>query len=114
MHNIQGIQGLTGISGSKSIGSIGSVGGAQTNPIANTPSASEVKSFTGFLSEGLNEVNKSMDASSQMTKKLMSGEVQDLHAVTVAGAKSEVMMKLTTTITGKLAQSVSQLFQMQL
>ena len=44
----------------------------------------------------------------------LAGRLDNLHEMTIAGAKSEVMMKLTTNITGKLAQATTQLFQMQI
>ena len=49
-----------------------------------------------------------------MTGALMSGRLDNLHEMSIAGAKSEIMMKLTTNITSKLAQATTQLFQMQL
>jgi flagellar hook-basal body complex protein FliE len=55
-----------------------------------------------------------MDVSKQMTDGLLSGRLENIHEMTIAGAKSEVMMKLTTQITGKLSQATTQLFQMQI
>lgn len=49
-----------------------------------------------------------------MTKALLNGRLENLHEMTIAGQKSEIMMKLTTSITGKLAQATTQLFQMQI
>ena len=54
-----------------------------------------------------------MDGAVKATDALMNGKAESIHEVQIAGAKSEVMMKLTTTITSKLAQATTQLFQMQ-
>lgn len=110
-------QGLTGIG--KSIGSkpsaLPSIGSISSNTLSPSSVTEEQgKTFGGMLSNSLGEVNKSMDAAKNMTGALLTGRLDNLHEMTIAGAKSEVMMKLTTSITGKLAQATTQLFQMQL
>ena len=67
-----------------------------------------------MLSGALGTVNESMNVSKEMTGALISGRLDNLHEMTVAGAKSGIMMKLTTNITSKLAQATTQLFQMQI
>ena len=62
----------------------------------------------------MNTVNSTMNTSKEMTGALLTGRLDNLHEMSIAGAKSEVMMKLTTNITGKLAQATTQLFQMQI
>ena len=81
--------------------------------VGETEEAGGIKSFSDTLAGALGGVNEAMDTSKKMTEGLMAGTVDNLHDVTIAGAKAEVMMKLTTTITSKLAQATTQLFQMQ-
>lgn len=99
-------------------GGIGGIGGVSPIPGFKTPmtvpSDDEVKSFSSTLAESMEHVNKSLDGAKEMTQSLLKGDVENLHEVTIAGAKSEVMMKLTTTVVGKLAQATTQLFQMQI
>lgn len=97
--------------GASSIGSVGS--------ISSTLSPSNVteedgKSFSSLLSGAMGQVNQTMDTSKVMTDNLLNGKLENVHEMTIAGAKSEIMMKLTTQVTGKLSQAVTQLFQMQI
>jgi flagellar hook-basal body complex protein FliE len=70
-------------------------------------------SFADTLANAMGTVNNTMQGASDATDSLLNGNAESLHAVQIAGAKSEIMMKLTTTITSKLAQATTQLFQMQ-
>ncbi len=93
------------------IGSIGSL----SSPLSPSKVTEEDgNTFSSMLSGAMGQVNESMNVSKQMTDGLMSGRLENIHEMTIAGAKSEVMMKLTTQITGKLSQATTQLFQMQI
>ena len=110
-------QGLTGIGQSLSskpsaLPGIGSISTSISSP--SNVTEEQGKTFSGMLANSMGEVNKSMNAAKNMTGALLTGRLDNLHEMTIAGAKSEVMMKLTTSITGKLAQATTQLFQMQL
>jgi flagellar hook-basal body complex protein FliE len=97
--------------GTSSIGSIGSI----SSPLSpSNVTEEDGKSFSSMLAGAMGQVNQSMDVSKQMTDGLLSGRLENIHEMTIAGAKSEVMMKLTTQITGKLSQATTQLFQMQI
>lgn len=99
------IQGITSkISGLDSVGSGGMV---------EAPTAEQGRSFAQTLSDALGTVNEAQEGAKKATEALMTGRAESLHEVQVAGAKAEIMMKLTTTITSKLAQATTQLFQMQ-
>jgi flagellar hook-basal body complex protein FliE len=94
-----------------SIGGIGSI----SSPLApSNVTEEDGKSFSSMLAGAMGEVNSSMNASKQMTDGLLTGRLENIHEMTIAGAKSEIMMKLTTQITGKLSQATTQLFQMQI
>ena len=55
-----------------------------------------------------------MDAAKVATQKMADGSLENLHEMSIAGAKSEVMLHLTTQIASKLCSSATTLFQMQL
>jgi flagellar hook-basal body complex protein FliE len=84
-----------------------------TSSVSEAPSEEQARSFAQTLSDAMGQVNEAQDASKKATEALMSGRAESLHEVQIAGAKAEVMMKLTTTVTSKLAQATTQLFQMQ-
>ena len=116
MQNFSSISGISGLNSSPmtmpSISPIGT-GTSSAPAVGQTEEGSGIKSFQETLAGALGGVNQAMDTSKKMTEGLMTGTVDNLHDVTIAGAKAEVMMKLTTTITSKLAQATTQLFQMQ-
>ena len=101
---------ISSIGGLDRTGGIGSIGGAGSD---EGPSAENVRSFGATLADALGAVNQSQDAAKKASESLMNGSAESLHDVQIAGAKAEIMMKLTTTITSKLAQATTQLFQMQ-
>ena len=99
-----------------SIGSIRGLGSSGIDSIAGkdeAPSAENVRSFGQTLADALGSVNDAQDGAKKASEGLMNGNAESLHEVQIAGAKAEIMMKLTTTITSKLAQATTQLFQMQ-
>jgi flagellar hook-basal body complex protein FliE len=72
-----------------------------------------VQSFGETLANAMGTVNSGMDDAVKAADSLTDGSAESLHAVQIAGVKSEILMKMTTTITSKLAQATTQLFQMQ-
>lgn len=100
-----------GTGGLPSVGGVGSI----SSPLSpSNVTEEDGKTFGSMLAGAIGQVNQTMDVSKTMTNNLLNGKLENLHEMTIAGAKSEVMMKLTTQVTGKLSQAVTQLFQMQI
>ena len=116
--SIQGIGNLNPahqMTGSASIGSTSSIGSISTSlPSITAPSEAEAKSFSNFLGDALSSVSTTMDAAKVATQKMADGSLENLNEMSIAGAKSEVMLHLTTQIASKLCSSATTLFQMQL
>lgn len=100
---------------------VGKVGGLEGSAMptlpglnANKPSDDEVKSFGAVLKGSLDNVNRTIDGAIVSTDNLLTGDMDSLHEMTIAGAKAEVVLKMTTQVVSKLAQATTQLFQMQL
>ncbi|HXE71863.1 MAG TPA: flagellar hook-basal body complex protein FliE [Candidatus Nitrosotenuis sp.] len=92
-----GIQGITGL-------------GAPTQ----APSQGDARSFGALLGNALNQANATMETAADTSKALATGSLENLHEMTIAGAKAEVMLHLTTQIASKLASATTTLFQMQI
>ena len=107
------IQGLKGLGGASTIGSISPIASPTTTSVS-APTAENAKSFGNMLGDALNSVNTTMDVAKQTTDGLLSGEMENLHEMSIAGAKAEVMLHLTTQIASKLSSATTTLFQMQL
>lgn len=105
MGNHSPINSVANLTGKSNIGSVSSL---------NAPSAENAKSFSNMLGDALNNVNTTMQEAQNCTDGLVSGELNNLHEMSIASAKSEVMLHLTTQIASKLCTSATTLFQMQL
>ena len=90
-----------------------SITGLGTGSVKEAQSTGAVQSFGETLANAMGTVNKGMDDAVKANDSLTDGSAESLHAVQIAGVKSEILMKMTTTITSKLAQATTQLFQMQ-
>jgi flagellar hook-basal body complex protein FliE len=101
-----GIQGITSRISPMEIGT-------STSSVNEAPTAEQARSFQQTLADALGSVNEAQEGAKKATEALMTGRAESLHEVQIAGAKAEIMMKLTTTVTSKLAQATTQLFQMQ-
>ncbi|NMA28631.1 MAG: flagellar hook-basal body complex protein FliE [Burkholderiales bacterium] len=104
------IQGLTGTGGISPV----VTPTISTSITASPPSAENARSFSNMLGDALSNVNTTMKAASATTDGLLGGTMENLHEMSIAGAKSEVMLHLTTQIASKLASATTTLFQMQL
>jgi flagellar hook-basal body complex protein FliE len=103
------IQGLTGTGGISPVATP-----TISTSITAAPSAENARSFSNMLGDALSNVNTTMEAARATTDGLLSGTMENLHEMSIAGAKSEVMLHLTTQIASKLASATTTLFQMQL
>jgi flagellar hook-basal body complex protein FliE len=112
----QGISGIGSAGGKKpaALPSLPGIGSISSPLSPSGVSKEDGESFSGLLANSMSQVNQTMKTTGEMTKALTSGRLDNLHEMTIAGAKSEIMMKLTTNITSKLAQATTQLFQMQI
>jgi flagellar hook-basal body complex protein FliE len=71
-------------------------------------------SFSSVLANIMNTANDSQWTAGEMSEKLVTGSLKSTHEMSIAGAKAEVMLHLTTQIAAKLSSATTQLFQMQL
>ncbi len=71
-------------------------------------------SFANVLAKSLEGVNESLQTAGEMSEKLALGEVNNLHEVTIAGQKANIMLRLTTQIASKISHACTTLFQMQI
>lgn len=70
--------------------------------------------FQNVLNKALGGANESFTTVEALSKQLATGELKNLHDLTIAQSKAEVMLRLTTQIASKLATAATTLFQMQL
>lgn len=118
------IQGITGMSHANQmnqmsqmnqVGVTNSVSHISTGAVSSlAPTQENATSFSNMLGNALTNVNTTMEEAKSCTDGLLNGNLDNLHDMSIAGAKSEVMLHLTTQIASKLCSSATTLFQMQL
>jgi len=100
---------------------IGGIGSTNLSPINMNLSPDKTedvptgdRSFGSLFANALNNVNDTQWTAGEMSTKLITGQMENTHDMTIAGAKAECMLHLTTQIASKLSSATTQLFQMQL
>ncbi len=84
--------------------------GGKSQKVGNQEAA---LSFGDFFSNALEEVNQLQVNSSEMTKKMVLGEVEDIHQVMIAAEKASLSLNLTVQIRNKLVEAYQEISRMQ-
>jgi flagellar hook-basal body complex protein FliE len=74
----------------------------------------EGESFQHIFASFFENANDSQWKAGDYTKELTTGKLENTHEMAIAGAKSEIMLHLTTQIASKLSSATTTLFQMQI
>ncbi|WP_026701056.1 flagellar hook-basal body complex protein FliE [Salibacterium aidingense] len=98
---------------------IGSAEAARQNPAVNqqeqnrrTPAQAQ-ESFKNALNDAITQVNNRQIESNEMTSKLASGEVENLHEVMVAAEKASVTLQTTVEVRNKALEAYQEVMRMQ-
>lgn len=96
------------------IGSINSID-SQLVTATNKATPMEVtNSFSNYLSDAIKQVNQAQITSQVMGQKLATGEIQDVHQVTIAGQQATVMLDLAVQVRNKVIESYQEIMRMPL
>jgi flagellar hook-basal body complex protein FliE len=71
------------------------------------------RSFGEVLGSALEEVNRSQIKADDMVKKFLTGEVQDIHQVTIAMEQARLMMQLAVEVRNKVVEAYQEISRMQ-
>ena len=77
-------------------------------------SSEVIPGFGQMFMGAVNSVQGSFDAVEDKTNALLTGRLNNIHDVVIAGEKSGIMLKLATQIASKISTACTTLFQMQL
>jgi flagellar hook-basal body complex protein FliE len=83
-------------------------------PGAGTPQEAGVGSFAGVLNRALQELNYSQVKAEQLTSELVTGEIQDIHQVTVAMTEARLTMQLAIEVRNKVIEAYQEVSRMQI
>ncbi|MFB4162662.1 flagellar hook-basal body complex protein FliE [Alteribacillus sp. JSM 102045] len=84
----------------------------RTSENQKTP-AEVQENFKNALNKALSDMNESLLDSDEMTSKLASGEVEDLHEVMVTAEKASVSLQTTVEIRNKALEAYREIMRMQ-
>jgi flagellar hook-basal body complex protein FliE len=70
--------------------------------------------FSSFLNAALNKVNRLQVESDEYKKLLVTGDVDNLHDVTIAAEKANISLQLTLGIRNKVVEAYREIMRMQI
>lgn len=73
-----------------------------------------IKSFGDFLTDKLKEVNELKHHSNELNKKLVTGEIDNMHQVMIASEKADIALQYTIQIRNKLLDAYNEIMRMQI
>lgn len=85
---------------------------AESSSTIKTPAEAQ-ETFKKTLREAIQKVNEAQHHSDEMTTKLATGEVEDLHDVMVAAEKASVMLQTTIEVRNKAMEAYQEIMRMQ-
>ncbi|MHB8170482.1 MAG: flagellar hook-basal body complex protein FliE [Thermincolia bacterium] len=86
-------------------------------PVSKTTNSSQVEGEVDFgemLKKAINDVNTLQQQSREAKVKLVTGDVEDIHSVMIAGAKASVAMQFTLQVRNKVIESYQEIMRMQI
>lgn len=79
----------------------------------SAPQRQETPGFGALLSKAVDSVNQHELAAQRAGLLLASGEVADLHTVTIAAQKAELALDLTLAVRNKVLEAYQEIMRMQ-
>ena len=74
----------------------------------------ETKQFSALLGDALNKVNQLQREKDEYKELLITGEIDNLHDVTIAGEKANIALQLTLSIRNKVVEAYREIMRMQI
>lgn len=80
-----------------------------------TGSAEKVaNSFQGFLNEAINNVQDLKTQSNELTNRLATGEIDDIHQVMIAAEKASLSLQFVVQVRNKVVDAYQEVMRMQI
>ena len=81
---------------------------------ARPGAADETRSFSEMMRDSLNEVNRLQLEVDDLSEKVSTGSVEDLHTAIIAVQKASLALELTLQVRNKAIESYQEIMRMQL
>ena len=71
-------------------------------------------SFAGILNKALNELNNSQLKAQQAALGLVTGDIEDIHQVTIAVTEAKLAMQLAVEVRNRAIEAYQEIYRMQI
>ncbi len=82
--------------------------------IKSTAQKKEDLKFSNLLEESLDKVNQLQREKEEYKNLLITGEVDNLHDITIATEKANIALQLTLSIRNKIVEAYKEIMRMQI
>lgn len=96
-----------------SINSINGLTGSSLIEPKNDATQDKAK-FSDVLTDAINQVAGDLKTAEDMSNKLATGEVKDLHEVTIAMEKANLGVQMTVQVRNKVVEAYQEVMRMQI
>ncbi len=80
----------------------------------NSGDGKQTEGFSQYLNEAVNKVNELQKAADNSAIALATGEMQNLHQVTIDSLKAEIALQFTLQIRNKVIEAYQEIMRMQI
>jgi flagellar hook-basal body complex protein FliE len=80
----------------------------------NSGDGKQTEGFSQYLNEAINKVNELQKAADNSAIALATGEIQNLHQVTIDSLKAEIALQFTLQIRNKVIEAYQEIMRMQI
>lgn len=84
------------------------------NPFQKVETNTSTTSFANVLQGYLDNVNATVNQAEDLTTKAATGEINNIHDVTIASEKSKLALELTVSIRDKAVEAYQEMMRMQI
>jgi len=72
------------------------------------------RSFGEYLQDALSTVNAQKIEADQLTKQFLTGQISDVHSVTIAAEKASLALELTVQVRNKVIEAYQEIMRIQM
>ncbi|MGJ7921952.1 flagellar hook-basal body complex protein FliE [Neobacillus sp. LXY-4] len=77
------------------------------------PASTSTTSFSSALGEAIGKANEMIVQSEKLSEKIATGEIKNIHDVTIAAQKAQIALQLTTQVRDKVVEAYQEVMRMQ-
>ena len=86
----------------------------KSRPVTKTNNRDMVEDFRTLFQDNVNRTIDLQKQSSEMTNKMVAGDVEDIHQVMIAASKAKIAFQFTLEVKNKIMSAYQELQRMQL